>query len=124
MRLSFSDGVRLKAAAKRELDSGMASIKRWWSEKYHLPPTHPLFLGYSLSEHMQDMYEDLMLKRREARHSLEAGSENSEMLFKQINNINKVLGDPTEVSDPLFDKWERELEAGIIPDLDELPEGF
>lgn len=102
----------------------MTGIKKWWSEKYHLPPTHPLFLGYSISEHIQDMYEDLMLKRKEAYQSLEEDSKNSEMYLKQINNINKVLGDPIEVSDPLIDKWEREIEAGIIPDLEEMPEGF
>jgi len=114
--------MRLKEAAKRELDNGMASIKKWWSEKYNLPPTHQLFVGHSLTEHMQAMYEDLMLQRKEAQQSLEESSENTEMLLKRINNINKVLGDPTEVSDPLFDKWERELDMGIVPDLDELPE--
>ena len=124
MRLIFSDGTRLKQAAQENLNNGMAGIKKWWSDKYNLPPTHQLFLGYSISEHIQDMFEDLMLKRKEARQSLEEDSENSEMYLKQINNINRVLGDSIEIGDPLIDKWEREIEAGIIPDLDEMPKDF
>ena len=124
MSPSFSDGKRLKARAKKSLDDGLAQIKRWWSERYKLPPNHELFMNQSLAEHTQEMYEDLMFKRDDIRRNLESGghsSEESQALLEQLNVINKALGDDEEVQDTLFDEWERELEEGRIPDLNAQP---
>lgn len=120
MSLIFSDGERLKARAKKSLDDGMIQIKRWWSERYKLPPNHELFTSVSLAEHTQDMYEDLMFRRAEIEQSLESGDGDQKFLMKQRTSIDRVLGD-AESDDDLFDQWERDLEEGRIPDLNAMP---
>lgn len=110
----------MKARAQKNLDSGEAQIKRWWSERYKLPPNHELFLSMSLSEHIQEMYEDLLFKREEVERNLEEGVGDKEILMKQLAALNRALEE--EVSeDDLIDQWERDLEAGRVPDLDALP---
>lgn len=121
MSPSFSDGERLKARAQKSLDDGMVQIKRWWTERYKLPPNHELFTTLSLAEHMQDMYEDLMFRREEIQHSLEEGDGDQKTLLQQLTIVNKALGDKQESEDDLFDQWERDLEEGRIPDLDAMP---
>jgi hypothetical protein len=112
----------LKARAKKSLDDGEVQIKRWWSDRYKLPPNHDLFQSLSFAEHTQEMYEDLMFRREEIERSLAENEGGSEVLMKQLSIINKVLDDE-EPEDDLFDQWERDLEEGRIPDLDAMPGG-
>lgn len=120
MSPSFSDGNRLRARAQKSLDDGEAQIKRWWSNKYNLPPNHELFMGMSFAEHTQEMYEDLLFRREEIQRSLEDNDGDQKILMKQLALLNKALGD-AESEDDLFDQWERDLEEGRIPDLDARP---
>lgn len=123
MSRTFSDGERLKARAKKSLDDGMVQIKRWWAERYKLPPNHQLFTSRSLAEHMQDMYEDLIYRRDEIERNLNEGEGDSKTQMRQLSVINRVLGEAEEEQDDLFDQWERDLEAGLIPDLNAMPAG-
>ena len=70
-----------------------------------------------------EYYEDLAARRDDLREQLQGDSGKSpeERILEMINAINRVFGDDPEGFDPLFDKWERELEEGLTPDLDELP---
>lgn len=76
-----------------------------------------------------EYFEDLFARKQEIQNRFdddddEIGSEEQEALFAQLNRINKALGFDIAVQDELVAKWERELEAGIMPDLDErLPRG-
>ena len=117
----FSDGERLRARAKKNLDSGMVQIKRWWSDRYKMPPNHELFTSLSVAEHTQDMYEDLMFRRADVERSLESGEGDREVLMKQLMLLDKVLDEGVESEDDLFDQWERDVEEGRIPDLDAMP---
>jgi hypothetical protein len=101
----------------------MTGIKRWWVNKYKLPPNHPLFLERSLSEWTLEMYEDLFAQRSEVESELEEGDGETEELLQRLNAINRALGDEELPQDDLFDQWERDVEAGRIPDLDASPGG-
>jgi hypothetical protein len=120
MSPSFSDGQRLKARAQKNLDDGLVQIKRWWTERFKLPPNHDLFSSVSLAEHTQEMYEDLMFRREEIQHSLEEHDGDQKMLMQQLAIVNKALGEKVS-EDDLFDQWERDLEEGRVPDLDAMP---
>lgn len=118
MRHFFSAGHRLKARAQKSLDSGLAQIKKWWSDRYKLPPNHELFLSMSVAEHTQEMYEDLMIQREDVRRSLERGDGDRKALLEQLTAVERALGDDAQVEDELVDQWERDLEEGRIPDLE------
>jgi len=65
MRPRFTDGERVKAEARRNALRGISQIKRWWSQKYNLPPNHPLCEGRSMADLTREMYEDLFVRRQE-----------------------------------------------------------
>ena len=65
------------------------------------------------------MYEDLLLQRESLEDLLEEGEGDYEAIRKEIGRLNQALGDEAVVYDDLIDKWEQQLEAGEIPDLNE-----
>jgi hypothetical protein len=101
------------------VDQGLAQVERWWSRKYNLPPNHPLLLGRSMAELTREMFEDMLLKRQELRELLGKSGTDAQHVLEQINAINEVLGERPDNHDPLAEKWERELEQGLVPDFDE-----
>lgn len=121
MRLRFSDLERIKRTARDNAKHGMAGLRRWWSNKYKLPPNHELFLGQSVSELNMEMYEDWILRIEELTEILESGDPlyDHSVIQKEIDQLRKALGDEPEVYDDLIDKWEQQLENGEIPDLEE-----
>ena len=74
----------------------------------------------SLSEHIQEMYEDLLFKREEVERSLEERIGDKELLLRQLAALNRALGEAIS-EDDLIDEWERELAEGRVPDLDAMP---
>lgn len=126
MRPSFTDYDRIKRQAKKAVDGGSSYIRRWWSNKYKRPSSDPLFEQRSLSEWVSEMYEDLYERKAEFQAQLEddmtpLGEKSS--LMARLERINKILGeDLDQVADPLVDKWEKQIQAGEEPDLDEMPE--
>lgn len=66
-----------------------------------------------------EMMEDLLLRQIELRQRIEEDGA-KEHLFRELNEVNKALGEREETYDPLWEKWERELAEGKIPDLDEM----
>jgi len=73
-----------------------------------------------MAELSLEMYEDMLLRREEIMEQLEtANSKVSSGLYEQLNSINVALGEPPVVQDELVERWERELEQGIMPDLNE-----
>lgn len=95
--------------------------KRWWAQKYS-HSSRP-FLEMSLSEILIEMYEDMMATRDEITYELKHGKGDKPFLYDQLAKVNEALADERDKgkfsSDPLIDKWERELDEGIDPDLDE-----
>jgi len=66
------------------------------------------------------MFEDMLLRKQEILDQLkDLDTKQSNELYEQLNAINAVLGEEVLVQDDLVDRWERELEQGIIPDLNE-----
>lgn len=130
MRLPFSDSARLRKAAKANHASGLSALKRWWVGKYKLPPTHPLFEGQSMAALTLEMFEDLYVRREEIKRDLKDVSSAKERLelMDALQKLDEALGErdeatdpngPMVTGDPLVDRWERELAAGRMPDLDE-----
>lgn len=117
------DMMRLKRKAKQNLELGLARLRRWWSNKYKLPPNSPLFMEQTQAELQLEMFEDLMVRREELRQRLRDGETEGQAskILEQINAINKALEDEVEVQDDLIDQWERDLAEGRIPDLDAMP---
>ena len=106
------------------METGTATLRRWWSNKYKLPPNHELFTGQSHAELNQEMTEDLLLRKKEIEDELDKGEDPSkqksrnEILLEQLNDIKKVLGEDQQVVDELVAYWDEQLERGEIPDLD------
>lgn len=119
MSHTFTDAKRLKKAAQQSLSDGNSRIRRWWSQKYKRPPNDPLFNKRSASEHLQEMLEDLMVQRESLKEDLKqgVGVSDTSAIMKAITEIDKILGDETEVEDPLVAEWEAALERGEEPDI-------
>jgi len=125
MRPHFSDSKRIHREARKNVDRGTASLRRWWANKYKLPPNHPLFLNQNVTDLNQEMLEDLMLQKLDIEKELEDGEPSerrtrNDILMEQLSNLNRALGesDSTLVDDDLATYWDEQLEQGEDPDLD------
>lgn len=123
MRPTFSDLTVVRVKAKRAVDSGKNAVARWWSKKYNLPSNHKLFLERTLGDLHQEMVEDLLVEKTVLEKRIEDGEDSGSHLFRQLNEVNRALGERESFGDALWDKWEREIAEGKIPDLDEMPPG-
>lgn len=124
MRLRFTDVIVVKRQAKRTVEGDSFDITRWWSKKYNRPPNDPLFLERPEACWVREMYEDVYDRKVEIEGLLEDETlkfDERRMYSQKLRAIYKALGeqDVTMGEDPLADKWERELAAGITPNLDE-----
>lgn len=121
MRPSFSDGEWIKAYAKHEAKNPDAVAKKWWRKKYGQSPKP--FMDYSLAELIREMYVDLYWQREECMMELESAEGDKAELYRRLALLDEALQDETEPkrlsSDPLIDKWERELAEGKEIDLEE-----
>ncbi len=80
-------------------------LRRWWVEKYRLPPTSAEYLAYTAEDLLVEFFEDHFAAHPE-----------QELRRK----VHERSGQPYYVTgDPLIDKWEREIAEGNEPDLDE-----
>lgn len=117
------DGERLRREAKRTVDSGLSNLRRWWSEKYKRPSNDPLFESRPVAEWMQELYEDIYERKKEIEADLadnDVSLSEKTALSGKLARICRMLGEPEPFVDPLADKWDRELDEGKIPDLDEV----
>ena len=74
-------------------------LRQWAEDKYRLPWNHDVFQDQTILDLLISFWEDYYQK-----NSIEAKrTEDGEVVF--------------ETGDPYIDKWERELAAGITPDL-------
>ena len=110
---------RLRAQAKRNLKTNDYRIRKWWVEKYKRPASDPLYLSRSWPEWQVEMFEDMLVQREIIMERVANGEVDSKDGLAALEGLNKILGDERTV-DPLVDKWERELDAGKVPNLDEV----
>jgi hypothetical protein len=127
MRRPFSDHAHLKREARRNVDSGLGRLKRWWAKKYKLPPNHELFRTQTVASLLTEFYEDLYHEKDglEARLESEDEAASHASLRERVRTLNKILNEQIEApaADDLIDLWERELAAGSKPDLAMMPGG-
>ena len=98
-------------------------MEAWWSERYKLPPNHPLFRHQSLSEILEEFLMVKAVEKQQLERDLESGDLSGEQqaaVKNQILHLDAVLEGRIEVGtgDPLADFWEAQIEAGLEPDLD------
>lgn len=111
--------------AKRKVeDDDTFDLRRWWAKKYDRPSNDPRFLERPSAVWIQEMYEDAYTRKEDLESQLEDEGlkmENKRELRQKLRGLYAALGegDETQGDDPLVDKWEREFEAGFVPDLDE-----
>lgn len=109
--------------AKSNIESGKTRWIHWWCKKYNLPPNHELLQSRTLPDLELEFLEEILLERADLVDQLSKISELStrSQLSSKLAKLNKILEDaPDEESDdPLIDKWEKELDEGKIPDLNE-----
>ena len=117
----FASMDRLRAQAKRNLETNDYRIRKWWVDKYKRPSSDPLFLNRSWPEWQVEMFEDMLIQRENILEQISNGDVDSKEGKAVLDSLNKIWGDDAEAAmDPLIDKWERELAAGKMPDLDEV----
>ena len=121
MSARFADESRLKSAAKSSLLSGTSQLERWWCKKHNRPPGDPLYAARSSAEHRIDWFADLMLRREDLLDELKNGqgvgvAENA-AIMQTVMDIDKALGDESEVEDPKVAEWEAALDRGEEPDI-------
>ena len=75
----------------------MARIRIWWTRKYQRSPNSEEFKSYTLFQLMTEFFEDYFEEKPEA--------------MKGLDVPNSQFGDD------VIDKWEREVEQGLTPDL-------
>lgn len=110
---------RLRAQARRNLQTNDYRIRKWWVDKYKRPTTDARYLSRSWPEWQVEMFEDMLAQRESILERVSAGEVDAKEGATIIDALNKLLGDERTV-DPLVDKWERELASGKVPNLDEV----
>lgn len=79
-------------------------------------------MSRTIADLTQEMYEDMIIRREELESMLQEAEEKKDprsSIMEAITAINRALGESDFVEDALIDKWEAQLEAGEIPNLDE-----
>ena len=95
-------------------------MEQWWSEKYKRPPNHPLYQNRTVGDLKQEMWEDLYQRKNELEKQLDdAPMDEREHIMESLRGIYGALGIECDGEDDLIDQWERELEEGLTPDLNE-----
>lgn len=97
--------AQTKARENIKNPSVFVLLRQYFTSKYRLPATSPLFKEFTLEELLIDLYEDLFRA-----HPVE-------MLKSRAGKDGQVVFANT--GDALIDKWEREIAEGKTPDLDE-----
>ena len=111
--------ARLRAQAKHNLKTNDYRIRKWWVEKYKRPASDPLYLSRSWPEWQVEMFEDMLTQREIIVERVASGEIDSKEGLAALDGLNKILGDE-RIVDSLVDKWERELDAGKVPNLEEV----
>jgi hypothetical protein len=115
--------MRLRKRAKKELDSGLQGLKRWWCKKHKLPSNDPRFTAMTVGELLLEFYGDMWRRQEELEEELKyAGIEEQGDLHEALLKVNEILGvvegGKVITGDPLADYWEEQIDRGEEPDLD------
>ena len=126
MRPFFEDTTRIQKKVKG-IPSTEDSLRRWWVQKYNLPPNHELFLSRTTADLYEEFLGDQLVRREELVSQIGATDDLSvkSSLQRQIQIIDSLLGDNPGKNgasgDKLVEYWEHCLAAGIDPDMDMSP---
>lgn len=129
-RPRFSDNKNLKALAKENVQTTLGYLRKWWVQKYSLPPYHELFESRSIPELLLEWYEDLYDEKTTLERQLETEKGESGNIRNRLNEVLSILegGPNRKTGDRLIDYWEDQLARGEEPDLDmkeeDLPDGY
>lgn len=82
----------------------MASLRRWWTNKYKQPWTFKVEEEFTVYDLLVEFYEDHFSNDKKA-------------MYEAISKDGHIR--LAKTGDPLIDKWEEELANGLDPDLTE-----
>ena len=124
MRLPFANLERIKRLVREnEFDTLLEVLEDHWSNKYKLPPNHPLFLDRSVGAHLTEYFRDYKNRKEELQAQVDILSQPEERTktIEAIAEIDRMLGyveDLAGSGDPLADLWEKQFQMGEEPDLE------
>lgn len=75
----------------------MTPLRRWWTKKYQKSPNSDEYKGYTLFDLLTEFFEDYY--------------DNNPSKMKDLDLPFTTTGDP------IVDKWEKEIEKGLVPDI-------
>lgn len=86
---------------------------RWWSKKYNLPTSSPLYQNATLAELYVEFCADLHVEREEIRATIRmAPKEERPSMHKRLRVLDHVLD-----GKPMKDEYEDALERGQRPNI-------
>ena len=96
------------------------AIRRWWVDKYKLPPNHELFLDRPPAFWLEEMFEDYAEERQGLIEISDRDNIDQTRVTEIRDNLEVALGLKKKgqfSNDPVIEKWERALmETGAFPE--------
>lgn len=126
-RQYFSDTKQLKKIALIRSKTFDGQLFRWWENKYK-PHAFVSFEKRTRGSLLAEYYFDAAVELENLKSQKEESDldfETRQQIENKINKLNRIFYDEKEIDklqeieDPLIAKWEKQLEMGLDPDLDE-----
>lgn len=109
-----------EAERPQDREDPFYSIRRWWVDKYKLPPNHALFLERPPAYWLEEMYEDYAEERQGLIEVSKDPDIDMSRLHKMLDQLEIALGLKAKgqfSDDPVIERWEKHLmETGRFPD--------
>ncbi len=110
----------MKDVAQSRLNNSRHQLRRWWCEKYSLPPTSEAYERYTIEELWVEFYEDHFEQKEELEKFVRdnplaarnLGLDTAMMELKDGEDVQFVTGDPE------IDELERRMAEGDITDAE------
>ena len=120
-RHPFTATETVRCRAEKNFWTTARQLQRWWSRKYKLPLNHPLCIGQAEGELRQEFIEDLLERRHDLEQEIkETKGADLSAIERQLGGVLRALGEePEEEYDPLIEQWEKDIEAGLDPYVEE-----
>ena len=112
----------IAVAADPEKRNAAYVLRRWWVDKYNLPPNHELFMSRSIGDLVREMVEDYAAEHQELAELTNRDDVDQSKVSTMLENLEVALGMREKgqfSNDPVIERWEKALE-----ETGEFPEDF
>src|SRR5262245_26070763 len=95
MRIATFDAKRIRQRAERSATGTDSVLRRWRSHKYKRPANDRLFVKRTLGSLVEEMFEDLFVRRDEVKDELKTASgARRAQLEETLSALTQALADP------------------------------